>query len=282
MIRSWLEAYSRNKIIKRHMPKRFGGEPIFVSPDSALRYWNPALDTAFHSLFHWAESYVTPGDVVWDIGANVGLFALAAARIAGNAGTVVAVEPDAFLVELLRRSAEARDKESAPVTIVPAAVSDEVRLASFAIAARGRSANHLSAVAGSTMHGGARRTEHVVTVTLDWMSATCPPPDVVKIDVEGAEMLTLRGGQKTLTAHRPLLICEVRPKTCEQVTRFLREQDYAVFDVDDPHRGELAVARYNTLAVPRERAGGFGPPTTSGSIDAPSHSEHPQRQALYP
>jgi FkbM family methyltransferase len=282
MIRSLLEAYSRNKIIKRYMPKRFGGEPIFVSPDSALRYWNPTLDSAFQPLFRWAESYVTPGDVVWDVGANVGLFAFAAAGLAGNAGAVVAIEPDTFLVELLRRSAEARGKDGAPVTIVPAAVSDEVRLASFSVAARGRSANHLSEVTGSTMHGGARRMDHVITVTLDWMCVTCPPPDVVKIDVEGAEMLTLRGGQKTLTAHRPLLICEVRPKTCKEVTSFLRERDYAMFDADAPRHGELAEACYNTLAVPRERAGGFGPAATLGSINAPSHSEHPQRQALHP
>ncbi len=300
MIRSWLEAYSRNRIIKRHMPKRFGGEPIFVSPDSALRYWNPTLDAAFQSLFRWAETYVTPGDVVWDIGANVGLFALAAARIAGNTGTVVAVEPDTFLVELMRRSVETRSNVCAPVTIVPAAVSDEVRLASFSVAARGRSANHLAAVTGSTMHGGARRTDHVISVTLDWICSKCSPPDVVKIDVEGAEMLTLRGGLKTLTVHRPLLICEVRSTTCAEVTSFLHERDYALFDADDPRRGELAEANYNTLAVPRGCKKGsvtvvpstlravpatvpdpFLNSATSGSIDAPSHSKHPQRQALH-
>ena len=60
------------------------------------------------------------------------------------------------------------------------------------------------------------------------------------------------------------------------------ERNYAMFDADAPRNGELAEACYNTLAVPRERAGGFGPAATHGSIDAPSHSEHPQRQAVHP
>lgn len=276
MIRKLLESYSRDKIIKRHLPKRLGGDPIFVTPDSALRYWSPNLDSTFQPLFRWAENYVAKGDVVWDIGANVGLFGFAAAHVAGTAGAVIALEPDAFLVELLRRSAAGQSTDCAPVTIVPAAVSDEIHLASFSVAARGRSANHLSDVSGSTMHGGARRTDCVLTVTLDWLCATCPPPDVVKIDVEGAEMLTLRGGTTTLTDHRPLVICESRLTTRDEVTHFLRKHDYALFDADDPYDGELNVVCYNTLAVPRERAGSFKSTTTLKSIDAPSHSEPPQ------
>jgi FkbM family methyltransferase len=280
MIRRILEAYSRNRIIKRRLPKRLGGRPIFVSPDSALQYWNPNLDKSFQSLYRWAERYVRPGDVVWDIGANVGLFSFAAASMAGREGTIIAVEPDAFLIELLRKTAHQCRDDDADITIVPAAVSDRFELAAFSIAERGRSANHLSDVTGSTMHGGARRIDHVMTVTLDWICETCPPPDLVKIDVEGAEMLTLRGGKTTLTAHRPLVICEARPTTRDEVTQFFREQNYVLFNADEPS-GELDIACYNSIAVPRERVGHFESMGLSESINAPSHPEHQQWKSLH-
>ena len=47
MFRQLLEKYSRNKIVKRHLPQRFGGQPIYVSPDSALSYWKADLERPF-------------------------------------------------------------------------------------------------------------------------------------------------------------------------------------------------------------------------------------------
>jgi FkbM family methyltransferase len=52
-------------------------------------------------LFDFSEKFARTGDVVWDVGANVGMFTFACAFRAGSSGHVVAIEPDAFLVDLL-------------------------------------------------------------------------------------------------------------------------------------------------------------------------------------
>jgi FkbM family methyltransferase len=63
-----------------------------------------------------AAETVGPGNTVWDIGANLGLFGFAAAVAAGPSGRVLAVEPDTALAGLLRRSA-AVNREHAPVDV---------------------------------------------------------------------------------------------------------------------------------------------------------------------
>lgn len=253
MFRQLLEKYSRDRVIKRRLPERFGGARIYVSPDSALSYWRLDLEQPFRPLFDWADRFVRPGSVVWDIGANVGLFALAAANRAGQSGHVLAVEPDPFLVQLLRKSVQAHGPAAAPLSVLPAAVSQEMSIASFEVSMRGRSANHLSQVPGSTMHGGSRSEEQVITVTLDWLLDHYRAPDLVKIDVEGAEHLALRGGLKLLESHRPLVICEVNHRQRDHFTALMHEHGFVLFDADDQQLTKVTTAVVNTLAVPTEK-----------------------------
>ena len=73
-----------------------------VSPSCGLRYLRWALGKVDPALFRWVEAYVKPGSVVWDVGANLGLFSFAAAARAGSDGAVVAFEPDTQLVAMIR------------------------------------------------------------------------------------------------------------------------------------------------------------------------------------
>jgi hypothetical protein len=90
-VRALAERFSRGRVLKRQLPARFGGAPIFVSPDAALRFWRKDLAKCDPPLFDAADELVRPGDVVWDVGANVGLFTFAAAARAGATGRVLAV-----------------------------------------------------------------------------------------------------------------------------------------------------------------------------------------------
>jgi hypothetical protein len=58
-----------------------------------------------------------------------------------------------------------------------------------------------------------------------------PPPDVVKIDVEGSELAVIRGMRRTLERHRPVLICELHETNPEFVAA-MRRHGYVVENLD--------------------------------------------------
>jgi FkbM family methyltransferase len=199
-------------------------------------------------LLRMVSENVRPGDVIWDIGANMGLFSFAAAVAAGPGGRVLSVEPDAVLVGLLRRSATSPHSH-APVEVLPAAVADRCGVARFHIARRNRSTNHLDGF-GTTQTGGIRATELVPTVSLDCLAAHFSPPDILKIDVEGAEAQVLAGASAVLRCH-PRVICEVAQENAAAVRDVLTGAGYTLYDGEQPagQRSPLASASYNTLAI---------------------------------
>jgi FkbM family methyltransferase len=250
--RALLERLSRDRVVRRRLPPEHGGAALFVSPDAALKLWRRDLAQADPLLLGLAAELVRPGQVVWDIGANVGLFAFAAAHRAGPTGHVIAVEADDWLAALLRRSASTAGPAYAPVDVLAAAVSDRTGVADLRIAERGRAGNYLGTVPGSTQTGGHRETRKVVTVTLDSLLDAFPPPHLVKIDVEGAEALCLRGAEHLLATVRPVLICEVTADNTTEVGDRLRSHGYTLFDAAEPpgSRPPLAAPVWNTLATP--------------------------------
>src|ERR1043165_8291887 len=101
MLRRILERLSQRKTFKRRLPANFGHAAIYVSPDAGLKYWTTTLGKVDPLLLSTVEQIIAPGDCVWDIGANVGMFSFAAAVKAGEKGKVLAVEADTWLVDLL-------------------------------------------------------------------------------------------------------------------------------------------------------------------------------------
>jgi len=257
VLRALLEKLSRGRIVRRRLPRSLGGAVLYVSPDAALKLWKRDLAQADPLLLRLAAELVAPGAVVWDVGANVGLFAFAAAYHAGPAGRVLAVEADDWLAALVRRSAAAAGPAYAPVDVLAAAVADRAGIADLWIAERGRAGNHLRNVPGSTQTGGRRETRKVVTVTLDGLLDWFPAPGLLKIDVEGAEALCLQGAERLLREIRPAVVCEVTGENTEAVAAQLRRHRYALFDAAAAPalRRPLAAPVWNTLAVPDERAG---------------------------
>jgi len=193
---------------------------------------------------------VKPGDVVWDIGANVGVFSFAAARAAGPGGSVVAVEADTWLVDLLRRSCAIQPPCNAAVQVITAAVAEKMGLREFLIASRSRASNALSGH-GSTQIGVIAERHTVVTISLDWLAHRLPPPQVLKIDVEGAELEVLKGGLDVLGTAKPIVLCEVANEHSDEITALLRGLGYLLYDGALPKpRPQEQAARWNTIAIP--------------------------------
>ena len=242
----------RGRHYRRRLPSSFGRRPIWVTPDARLRFLKPWSLSFDRELLEYVNQFVMPGDVVFDIGANVGEFAVAAAHKVGAAGAVLAIEPDPYLAALLQRTAAEEGNRDITLKSTCAAASATCGIKSFSIASRGRAANALVSV-GSTQMGGVRYNILVPTLTIDFLSAHWKVPDVIKIDVEGAEKSVLEGAGELLRTRRPLIIIEVS-RSEREVTQLLHEYAYALFDPENvAESAELSACKFNTLAIPKER-----------------------------
>ena len=248
-IRTLAERVARNKSFWRQLPNEFGRAPLRVTPDSALQYLKPGSTAFDPMLLRFCDEYVTSDSIVWDIGANIGIFSLAAASRGGN---VVAVEPDSWLCSLLRKTQEHPKNHKLLLEPLCAAIASECGTARLSIAQRGRSANFLEEFGGSTQTGGTRATHLVPILTLDTLMLNGPAPTVIKIDVERAELAVLQGAKLVLEKARPTILIEVGPETVKEVVLILRDANYRVTDYIT--NGEVAVdstKSANLLAVPK-------------------------------
>jgi FkbM family methyltransferase len=160
------------------------------------------------------RAFVTPADVVWDVGGNIGLYALWLAKCL-DARHVYTFEPMSENLEELNyniRTSGVADR----VTIVPWALSDVNDDVEFQIDDMQSASGTISSVTGGAASAGRLalalppKTESVRSRTIDSIVASgeLPPPDVLKIDVEGAEHMVLEGGRNFLTSAKPRLVLE--------------------------------------------------------------------------
>jgi len=141
----------------------------------------------------WVSREVRADSVFWDIGANVGFYSLLASKLVGS-GKVFAFEPAPRNLSYLRKHLALNRVTN--VEVLTMAVSDRNGTSSFEIEETGFM-GHLSGEGSIT----------VPTATLDSLvdEGTVLPPDYVKMDIEGAELLALRGASRTFQRFRPVL-----------------------------------------------------------------------------
>lgn len=151
---------------------------------------------------------------VFDVGANVGFFSLLAARLGGR---VIAFEPLPRNAAVLRRHVEMNDSD---VTVEEAAIFDRSGLESFVEA---------DSVSMGRLGEG---TLFVRTTTIAEAASIHGVPDLVKMDIEGGEVVALTAAEDFLSAHRPTLFLSThgwnRHETCMAL---LARCGYTVTDV---------------------------------------------------
>jgi FkbM family methyltransferase len=141
---------------------------------------------------------ITAGTLAIDVGANIGTYSNAFAACVSQGGMVLAIEPDPENLQSLRGRFASR---GAQIRIVDAAASDRAGTIKLN--------RDLYNPAGHVIsdHG-----IEVRSVTLDALVGEYGlPVSIIKIDVEGAEPLVLRGAQSTIDRFRPTILMEYSP-----------------------------------------------------------------------
>lgn len=159
------------------------------------------------------SGYIKPGSLVLDIGANAGFFARGFARAAGPDGVVIAFEPQSVPRSIL--TVASFFKPNRNIIILPFALGETAGTARLTIPFKsGGNVGINLAHGGDPSDLAARfetRSELVAAARLDDVMAAFDfgPVSLIKVDVEGAELSVLKGGEALIRRDRPVIICEV-------------------------------------------------------------------------
>jgi FkbM family methyltransferase len=187
---------------------------------------------------------IRPGMTVVDAGANRGGFSMLAARRAGTEGRVFAFEPEPDNFRRLRERLR-RYPNVIPVAEAIAARSGEMSLRLDDFHA-GHSLYH-------NVGGGAAIMVPVTSLDDFVAEHQLPGIDVIKLDIEGAEVDALAGMSQTLsrTGRKPVIVCEVHaPNRPEDFIEKLRPYAYTCTLLDAELTGTTHEVPVHVLAVP--------------------------------
>ena len=212
---AWIGDERRPRRILRGLAS---GYRICVSPADNLSY---LLGTAEPHLQRIIRQYVSAGDTVYDVGANLGYVSLSLARQVGPGGHVFAFEPVPENLECLGQTIEANRLTN--VTVFDTAASNTCGQATIRM--KGNSSMPSLMWYRNDASAAAFR---VRTVTIDSLvqAGKIARPGFVKIDVEGAEGLVLQGMRETIRSARPVLVLECSEVGRETTWNLLRELGY--------------------------------------------------------
>jgi FkbM family methyltransferase len=186
-------------------------------------YWRGVYEP---ELTQRIQNIVKPGMTCYDCGANVGYYTLLFSQLVGASGHVFSFEPLPANAEYLRKHVVINKRSN--VTIVEGALADyngQARLSSD----------------GSASSLGPGGSIEVACRSID--SLELPPPDLMKIDVEGAEELLVKGAEQTILRHRPtiLMSLHIPIPAAQDLARNLTSLGYEVTFSD---------STYDLVAIP--------------------------------
>ena len=226
------------------------GEGLFINVGSSAAAY--ALGLFKLDLQNWLSANLKPGSVFYDVGANVGFFSLLAARLTGPQGNVISFEPLPENLDRLRENVERNHFSN--VKIFPVALGAANQEQVFQVSERptwGKLKDVGPAAPDkylSDIRVGVRRLDDLVA------EGAFPPPDLIKIDVEGAEVAVVEGAVETLARYGPALIIELHA-TGNQLTQLFAKIGYCAVPLDGKVP-DVAQAHWNAtiLAFPSRQA----------------------------
>jgi FkbM family methyltransferase len=213
------------------------GIDLVVSPGS--------LDTFAHLSLrgNWEEHVLnvckhllSEGDVFYDIGANIGYMTTNVAAHFSDAVRIEAFEPQPQLARAIRASAHLNGFRN--IAVHNSIVADSNGIGTLFVPSH---ATHASVVARSARAQQIACTTRTIDSLVD--DGSIPSPQVIKMDVEGAEMRCLKGAEKTIGTNHPDLVMEADMNMARfgygigEVATFLRRlAPYTLFAFDHDKR----------------------------------------------
>lgn len=196
-----------------------GVDLVFSTPNQLNQYRADTFSSKEPETLEWIDA-MPEKSVVWDVGANVGLYACYAAK--RQDCRVFAFEPSVFNLELLARNIFSNGLVQ-KITIVPLPLSDALALNTLNMTSM-EWGGALSSFGQGYGHDGKslQRVFEVPTLGLSMVDAVellkIPQPDYIKMDVDGIEHLILKGGLPVLAGVKGVLI-EINDEFTEQYNR---------------------------------------------------------------
>jgi len=177
------------------------------------------------------RDHLRPGMTFYDVGANIGIFSMMAARVVGPNGQVVAFEADPEIAERLKE--HARRNEFSWVNVEQKAAWRETGTVMFE-----RVDANVSPDRG-VGHVVDSKNDHVVVldaIALDDCAQNYRQPDFIKCDVEGAEGEVFQGARGLLEKQRPRVLCEIHSESSRRlVLNEFSSFEYICENCDDNH-----------------------------------------------
>ncbi len=179
----------------------------------------------------FAES-LEVGDVLFDVGANVGYYTVLGSRIVGEQGLIVAFEPLVRNLSHLYNHVALNNLQN--VSIIAAACSDEISVAAFSTG-ENNAMGHLTDGNNSNEEMSEKNLIIVLTVSLDAIAERLGVvPNVLKIDVEGAELSVLRGARNRILPAKPKIFLSLHSPTLKtDCLKYLEQFGYEFEPLDN-------------------------------------------------
>jgi len=208
------------------------------------------LGTVEQEIQDVLQLWLRPEMTVYDVGANVGFITVIAARLVGEKGSVCGFEPVPMLADQATHNASLNQFQQ--VSIHRVALSDQDGEAVFQVS---KNLTMGKLVSRDSHEPDAANELAVRKRKLDTLIATegLPEPDLVKIDVEGAEAAVLDGAAEVLRRARPALLIELH-STNQEVARRLERLSFVGRLLGTRESVRTGPHNATVAAVPEERA----------------------------
>jgi FkbM family methyltransferase len=179
------------------------------------------------------RAWVKPGQAIIDVGANIGFFTVRFARWTESGGRVIAIEPEAQNLLLLRRRLE-KAGVATSVDVIEGVAADAPGTLHLVLNPH-HPADHRIGASGVPVRAW---TVDEIMEARGW-----PEVSLIKIDVQGAEIRVLRGAQATLTRFHPVLFVEVDDRalrdggfSADMLFDEIEGHGYRAYDLGSPDR----------------------------------------------